>query len=114
MEKFTSSLRRGKLITSECSSCNNVIWPPSNVCPKCLSDSIKWVEVNSNGKLLDFSESFIANKVVIFGIVVLNENIRLLGRIICDDNIELKRGINVRLIKCGIENNDVYYEFQPM
>jgi uncharacterized OB-fold protein len=115
MEKFIESLKIGKLTTSKCMSCENLIWPPSDVCPKCLSSDIEWVEVNANGKLLEFSESMIANKSGIFGMVELNESIRLLGRIICNNDIELKKGINVRLIKCGVENNnDVYYEFQPM
>jgi len=114
MQKFIESLKTGKLTTSKCMSCEDLIWPPSDVCPKCLSDNIEWVEVGSNGKLLEFSESMITDKPVIFGMVELNESIRLLGRIICNNDIELKKGINVKLIKCGIENNDVYYEFQPM
>jgi len=114
MQKFIESLKAGKLTTSKCLSCKNIIWPPSNVCPKCLSDSIEWVEVGSTGKLLDFSESLMGNKPVIFGIVELDENIRVLGRIICNDSSEVKKGIDVKLVKCGIENNDVYYEFQPI
>ena len=115
MQKFIESLKAGKLTTSKCLSCKNIIWPPSNVCPKCLSDSIEWVEVGSTGKLLDFSESMIASKPAICGIVQLNEGICLLGRIICNDGgIELKKGSSVKLTKCGMEDNDVYYEFQPM
>jgi len=114
MNGFKESLKTGKLTTSKCSSCKKLIWPPNNICPKCLSNDIEWVELSSNGKLLDFSESLMGNKPVIFGIVELDENIRVLGRIICNDSSEVKKGIDVKLVKCGIENNDVYYEFQPI
>ncbi|NMJ88024.1 MAG: hypothetical protein EX285_09375 [Thaumarchaeota archaeon] len=113
MDSFTESLKIGKLTTSKCSSCKKLIWPPSNICPNCHSDDIEWIIINPNGKLLEFSETLIDNNPKIFGMVKLNENICLLGRIICHHNNELKKGINVKLIKCGIENNNVYYEFQP-
>lgn len=113
MQKFTESLKMGKLVTSKCLSCKNLIWPPSNICPKCLVSKIEWIDVDTKGKLLEFSESFMA-KSSIFGIVELHENIRLLGKIISDNPSELKKGMNVKLIRCGIENNEAYYEFQPM
>lgn len=91
-----------------------MIWPPSNICPKCLSDRIEWIEVDSNGKLLEFSESLIANKPGMFGVVELNGNIRLLGKIICDNYGELKKRMMVKMVKCGMEGDDAYYEFQPM
>lgn len=114
MSSFKESLKMGKLTTSKCLSCKNLLWPPNDICPKCLSNDIEWIELSSNGKLLDFSESLMGNKPVIFGIVELDENIRLLGRIICDDSIEVRKGIGVKLVKCGMENNDVFYEFQPI
>lgn len=91
-----------------------MIWPPSNICSKCLSDKIEWVEVDPNGKLLEFTESLIANKPGIFGVVELSGDIRLLGKIICDNYGELKKGMTVKMVKCGMEGNDAYYEFQPM
>lgn len=91
-----------------------MIWPPSNICSKCLSDRIEWIEVDSNGKLLEFSESLIANKPGMFGVVELNGNIRLLAKISCVNYRELKKGMMVKMVKCGMEGDDAYYEFQPM
>lgn len=91
-----------------------IIWPPANSCKKCLSDKIEWVDIDPNGKLLEFSESFIVSEHVVFGLVEFEENVRVLGKIVGNDFSQLKKGIDVKLIKCGMENGDVYYEFQPM
>lgn len=48
----------------------------------------------------------------IFGIVELDDNIRLLGKIHCESSSMLKKGMGVKLTKCGMKNNDAYYEFQ--
>lgn len=84
------------------------------MCPRCLSKDTLWEEIGGIGKLIAFSESFLMDQPCIVGMVELNENIRLLARIICYDTAQLKMGISVRMIKCGIQNNQPYYEFQPI
>jgi uncharacterized OB-fold protein len=101
-------------MTSKCFACEHVIWPPSNVCPKCLSTNIEWVDIDGNGKLIEFSESFLMERPSIFGVVELNGNIRLLTKIRCDNITQLKKGMSVRMIKCGVKSNQPYYEFQPI
>jgi len=95
-------------------ACEHVIWPPSNVCPKCLSNNIEWFDIDSNGRLIEFSESFLMEQPSVFGLVELNDNIRLMAKIRCDDIAQLKKGISVRMMRCGIKNNEPYYEFQPI
>jgi len=70
--------------------------------------------MDSNGRLIEFSESFLMEQPSIFGLVELNDNVRLVAKIRCDDIIQLKKGMPVRMIRCGIKNNDPYYEFQPI
>ena len=100
-------------MTSKCSACRNFICPPSNVCPQCLSNKIEWVNINGAGRLIEFSESFLLGR-SIFGLVELDHEIRLMAKIQCDDVSELKKGMPVKLLKCGIKNSDPYYEFQPI
>ena len=50
----------------------------------------------------------------VFGIVQLNDNITLMARIKCNDITQLKNGISVKMIRCGIIDKDPYYEFQPI
>lgn len=84
------------------------------MCPKCLSNKIEWVNIDGDGRLIEFSESFLTDQPSIFGLVELNDNIKLMAKIKCDDISQLKKGIAVRMIKCGIKNNNPYYEFQPI
>jgi len=84
------------------------------VCPRCLSNNIEWVDIDSNGRLIEFSESFLMEQPSVFGLVELNDNIRLMAKIRCDDIAQLKKGIFVRMMRCGIKNSEPYYEFQPI
>lgn len=79
-----------------------------------MSNKIEWVDIDGKGKLIEFSESFLVEKPSIFGVVELDHDIRLIARIQCDDASHLKKGIPVRLLRCGMNNSDPYYEFQPI
>jgi hypothetical protein len=112
LQEFIAYLNSGRLMSSKCSSCKNVIWPPSSVCPQCLSNEIEWVDINGEGKLIEFSESFLLEQPSIFGLVELDHKIRLIAKIQCDDVSQLKKGIPVKLLRCGMNNSDPYYVFQ--
>ena len=114
MSWSTELLKKDKLKTSKCLLCKNLIWPPAGICPKCLSNNIKLTTVSSYGKLIEFSESFIEKKPAIFGIVKMNERICLMGRIICHNDIEIREGMNVKLVKIEMRNIKYYYEFLPI
>ena len=101
-------------MTSKCSACEHIIWPPCNVCPECLSNKIEWININRKGKLIEFSESFLVGQPTIFGLVELDHKIRLIAKIQSDDVSQLKKGIPVIMIKCGMNDGDPYYEFQPI
>lgn len=90
------------------------MWPPSNVCPRCLSNKIEWIDIDGNGRLIEFSESFLMENSPVFGLVELNDNIKIMAKIKCDNITQLKKGVLVKMIKCGISANEPYYEFQPI
>lgn len=106
-------LSAGRLVSSRCVKCEHIVWPPSNVCPNCLSDDIEWVDIDGEGSLVEFSESYLVDQPIVFGLVELKDKIRLIAKIRCDDISQLEKGIPVRMVRCGVRNNDPYYEFQP-
>ncbi|HLE35190.1 MAG TPA: hypothetical protein VI698_04790, partial [Nitrososphaerales archaeon] len=65
-------------------------------------------------KLIEFSESFLLEQPSVFGLIELDHKIRLIAKIQCDNVSQLKKGIPVRLLRCGMSNGDPYYEFQPI
>lgn len=113
MDRFIEYLNAGKLVTAKCPSCNHLVWPPADLCPRCLNEKMEWVELDCTGRLLEFSESFLRGQPVIFGLVELNQGIRLMARIICPDKNYLKKDL-VKLVKCGVNNGEPYFEFQPI
>jgi len=79
-----------------------------------LSNKIEWVDIDGKGKLIEFSKSFLPERPSVFGLVELDHEIRLIAKIQCDDVLQLKKEIPVRLLRCGMNNSDPYYEFEPI
>ncbi len=113
MQKFIDSLNAGRLVTSRCASCRKTIWPPSDLCPSCLGE-VEWVELGRRGRLVEFSESFLVGKPSLFGLVELDEGVRLVAKIECSDASKLKAGMPVEMVRCGLVNKEPYFEFQPI
>lgn len=42
---------RGELLLPSCVTCGNLWFPPSRLCPKCLSNNIKWRAVSGKGEV---------------------------------------------------------------
>ncbi len=64
--------------------------------------------------MVEFSKSFLMQQPWVFGLVELGDGIRLMAKILCDDLGQLRKGMNVRMVRCGVENNGPYYEFEPI
>ncbi|MCB9112848.1 MAG: Zn-ribbon domain-containing OB-fold protein [Anaerolineales bacterium] len=52
---FNQYLAEHKLMTVKCTKCGGVYAPPREICPKCHSDEMEWVEANGKGKLAGFT-----------------------------------------------------------
>lgn len=110
MKEFLDSLKEGKLRIPICLNCDSRIWPPANICSNCYSGKIKMSKLESKGRLIEYSSSFIGGSEIL-GLVEI-AGIRLIG-ILRDGN--LKSGINVKLTKCGVDkDNSPYYEFSAV
>lgn len=114
MQRFIDFLKAGRLVTSKCISCRKTIWPPSDHCPSCLGDEVEWVELEQRGRLIEYSESFLMDEPSLFGLVELDDGIRLVAKIECADASRLRRGMPVAMVRCGVIKNEPYFEFQPI
>lgn len=107
MKGFLDLLKEGKLRIPICLNCNSKIWPPANICSNCYSGKIKMSRVESRGRLIEYSSSFIGTTKML-GLVEI-AGIRLIG-ILRQRNLE--PGSTVKLTKCGLgKDNSPYYEF---
>ena len=51
---FWSGTRIGELRVQSCSCCGYLRWPPTPLCPECLSDRYEWVPITREGRLISF------------------------------------------------------------
>ena len=90
MTHFNEELKKGVFQICYCQKCNHTIWPPKDNCPACHNDS-NWKKSNNIGKIVEFSK----NNSLYFGIVELEDGIRILGKILSKNEPEI--GQNVKM-----------------
>ena len=76
MTFFEEQLEKGVFQICHCENCNNTIWPPKEICHICY-DKTSWKESRNLGKILEFSKK----ESIYFGLIEIDEGIRLLGNI---------------------------------
>ena len=90
MTFFYEELKKGVFQICFCKECNHIVWPPKDKCPICHHDS-NWKESNNIGKIVEFSK----NDSSYFGIIELEDKIRILGKILSKN--EPKIGQDVKM-----------------
>jgi hypothetical protein len=53
--EFWDSLRNGKFVTTKCSKCGYVSFPPQADCPMCMSSESQWVDLGRDATLVTFT-----------------------------------------------------------
>lgn len=73
------------LIGSQCKECGFKLFPPSAVCPECLSDKVFPLRISNNGKLYCYTKVHVAPPSwatpYIIGYVDMPEGVRIFGKI---------------------------------
>jgi len=54
MNEFETELKAGNFVTSECSYCEKIVWPPSDYCDYCFKE-VNWRKVSENGTIVELS-----------------------------------------------------------
>ena len=117
ISQFFKSLKEGHLTTTKCKKCGKLLWPPRIVCPECLSESLKWVDLGAEGKLYAFTEvglgaplGFVEDAPFCVGIVEIG-GLLISARIDDAKYEDLKIGDNVRLKIVELPDSRVFYRF---
>ena len=96
MTKFEQELKNNNFVSSFCTRCNKLVWPPSDFCNVCFGNTI-WKPVSRIAKLIEFSN----NHGEIFCIAEFEDTIRVIGTI--DTTTNLKIGQLLNLVKCDYD-----------
>jgi len=83
---FWEALAQGRLITTRCTACGTLSFPPRNLCRECWSRNLEWVPLAPHGRLYSFTRvhvvpgAFSADAPYAIGIVDLADGVRLMCR----------------------------------
>ena len=103
MNKFETELKAGNFVTSECSYCKKIVWPPSDYCDYCFKE-VNWRKVSENGTIVELSRK--ENNV--FCITEFENKIRVMGKL--DAEIHMaKPGQTVKLTKCLFNDKNAFF-----
>jgi uncharacterized OB-fold protein len=58
--EFWDSLRAGKFVTTKCTKCGNVSFPPQADCPKCMGNEFEWVDLGREARLVTYTRVQVA------------------------------------------------------
>ena len=76
MTFFDEQLKQGIFQICHCEKCDNIIWPPKEICHTCHNKT-NWKKSTNRGKILEFSKK----ESMYFGLIEIDDGIRVLGDI---------------------------------
>ena len=117
ISQFFKNLKEGRLTTTKCKRCAQLLWPPRIVCPNCLSDELEWVDLGTEGELYAFTEmrlgaplGFVDDMPFCIGLVKIG-GLLITARIDDAKYEDLKIGDRVRLKIVQLPDGRVFYRF---
>jgi uncharacterized OB-fold protein len=116
--EFWDSLKTGKLVTTQCSKCGNVCFPPQADCPKCMAGEFTWKELNRDATLLTFTHvkvapaSFASVEPYTIAVGELEGGLKILAWLEGIEAEKARPGMKLR-IEARESEGDPYYVFVP-
>ncbi len=52
---FFKHLKEGRLTTTQCTACGEVLWQPRVVCPHCNAEEMDWIDLPTEGEIHAFT-----------------------------------------------------------
>ncbi|MFJ9588933.1 Zn-ribbon domain-containing OB-fold protein [Streptomyces acidicola] len=87
-EPYYEALGRGRLVLQHCKACDQAVMYPRHRCPVCHERDLGWISASGRGVLLSFAvqrfgapSGFDADTPYALGVVRLDEDVQLLGRL---------------------------------
>jgi uncharacterized OB-fold protein len=111
--------QKGRLSILKCLECDSCSFYPTSVCRKCSSRSVELIDAVGRGEVHTFSwvyrapSGFEASVPYNIAIVELIEGVRLMSRVVCDEDT-LKCGLAVEVSFAKIATNFQVPVFRPI
>lgn len=115
--EFWDALKRGRFVTTKCSRCGNMTFPPQADCPKCMGSEFEWVDLGRDATLVTFTHvqmtpaSFVENDPYIIAIGRLSSGLKVLAWLEGVRREDAKPGTKMRLESRSSKEGNPYYVF---
>lgn len=100
---FEEKMKEGNFLVGECTSCQKIVWPPSEFCNKCFKE-IQWRKGSENGRVVEFSkinDNYLC-------LVEFENTIKIMGKLTSGFPSINQR---VKIKRCGIKKGSFFFEF---
>ena len=119
-EPFWEGCKRQELLLPLCDKCRSYWFPPSILCPECLSTDWQWVQASGKGKVFAFGvyhrvyhQGFKEEVPYTVAVVELEEGPRLISNIVGIPPSEVKVDMAVQVLFDEVTPEVTLYKFQP-
>lgn len=118
---FFKNLQEGRLTTTRCSACGQVLWQPRVVCNHCNADEMEWIDLPQEGEIFAFTSVQLGapkgmedDLPFVVGIVTLKgTDFQILARI-DGDEASLRIGQPVRVAVDHLPDGRVWFRFRAV
>jgi uncharacterized OB-fold protein len=118
---YWEAAHKGELQMQKCGDCGHVRFPPSLLCPRCLSDEAEWTKLSGRGKVYSWivihqsqHPAFNADTPYNVAIVELEEGPRLHTNIVGCANEEIHIGMPVEVVFERVSDDTAMPRFKPV
>ena len=114
---FWDALKEGRFVTTRCSKCGNLSFPPQADCPKCMGSEFTWVPLSKEATLVTFTRvhvppaSFAGSEPYTIAIGEVREGVKVLAWLENAGPEEPKPGMEVKIEARGAADGTPYYVF---
>jgi len=115
--EFWDALKHGRFVTTKCSVCGNVSFPPQSDCPNCMSNRFEWVDLGREATLVTFTyvqvtpASFSDSDPYIVAIGKLDGGLKVLAWLEGVPPEKAKPGMKIRIEPRTSKEGNPYYVF---
>ena len=118
--EFWDALKEGRFITTKCTKCGHVSFPPQADCPQCMGDEASCVDLGRDGTLVTFTgvqvapASFAGSDPYVIAIGELGGGVKVLAWLEGVRSEGAKPGMRIRLEARTSKEGNPYYVFVPL
>jgi hypothetical protein len=117
---FWEACGEGRLSMQKCGACGHIRYPVSVICPECLSEQTKWVDLSGAGEVMArlvfhhvYHKAFAEDVPYNVVLVQLDEGPRMFSNVIGVPNDQVQVGMRVKVTFDSVTSDVAIPRFRP-